>query len=182
MKRTRSYPQKRNDDKNINEAISHKELAVVSEEWEFLGAMSLSDAIHFAESKELDVVEMGGMKDGLPIAKIMDYGKYVFKQQKQLSQNKSQAKKTEMKTMKLTYKIGEHDLDVRRAQAEKWAKEGNPMKILLQLRWRENQYEDLAIEKIEEFINSVQDFYKKDEKSKLQKQGNAFNVILHPKK
>lgn len=56
------------------------------------------------------------------------------------------------------------------------------MKILLQLRGRENQYEDLAVEKIEEFIASVEDFYKKDDKSKLQKQGNAFNVILHPKK
>ena len=56
------------------------------------------------------------------------------------------------------------------------------MKNLLQLRGRENQYEDLAVEKIEEFIASVEDFYKKDDKSKLQKQGNAFNVILHPKK
>lgn len=85
--------------------------------------MKFSDALHMAESQELDLVEMGGIKDGLPIAKIMDYGKYVFKQQKQLSHNKSQAKKTEMKTMKLTYKIGEHDLEVRRNQAEKWAKE-----------------------------------------------------------
>lgn len=85
--------------------------------------MKLAEALQFAESKDLDLVEMGGLKDGLPIAKVMDYGKYIFKQQKQLSQNKSNAKKTEMKTMKLTYKIGEHDLDVRRKQAEKWAKE-----------------------------------------------------------
>lgn len=112
----------------------------------------------------------------------MDYGKHVFKQQKQFSQNKSQAKKTELKTMKLTYKIGEHDLEVRKNQAEKWAKEGNPMKIILQLRGRENQYEDLALEKIEEFIARVESFYKRDDKSKLAKQGNTFNIILHPKK
>lgn len=182
MKRTRSYPQNRKDEKRINEAITHKELAVISDEGDFLGVMSLNEALSKAESQDLDLVEMGGLKEGLPLAKIMDYGKYVFKQQKQHSQNKSQAKKTEMKTMKLTYKIGEHDLDVRRKQAEKWAKEGNPMKVFLQLRGRENQYEDLAIEKIEEFIASVESFYKKDEKSKLQKQGNTFNVILHPKK
>lgn len=112
----------------------------------------------------------------------MDYGKYIFKQQKQQAQNKSNTKKTELKTMKITYKIGDHDLDVRRKQAEKWAKEGNPMKVFLQLRGRENQYEDIAIEKIEEFIQSVETFYKKDDKSKLQKQGNTFNIILHPKK
>ena len=56
------------------------------------------------------------------------------------------------------------------------------MKVLLQLRGRENQYEDIALEKIQEFIASVDEFYKKDEKSKVQKQGNAFNVILYPKK
>ena len=96
------------------------------------------------------------MQDGVPLAKIMDYGKYIFKQQKQQAQNKSNTKKTELKTMKITYKIGDHDLDVRRKQAEKWAKEGNPMKVFLQLRGRENQYEDIAIEKIEEFIQSLE--------------------------
>ena len=44
------------------------------------------------------------------------------------------------------------------------------MKIMLQLRGRENQYEDIAIEKIEEFIASIEEFYKKDEKSKVAKQ------------
>ena len=58
--------------------------------------------------------------------------------------------------MKLTYKIGDHDLDVRRNQAEKWAKDGNPMKIFLQLRGRENQYEDLATAKINEFVASME--------------------------
>ena len=96
------------------------------------------------------------MQDGIPLAKIIDYGKMIFKQQKQQSQNKSNTKKTELKTMKLTYKIGDHDLDVRRNQAEKWAKDGNPIKIFLQLRGRENQYEDLATAKINEFIASME--------------------------
>ncbi len=56
------------------------------------------------------------------------------------------------------------------------------MKIFLQLRGRENQYEDLAIEKIQEFVASVEAFYRKDEKSKVLKQGNTFNLVLYPKK
>lgn len=123
MRRTKSVPQNRKDEKRINDAITARNLAVISEDGEFLGKMSLDEALRKAESLDLDLVEMGGIQDGLPLCKIMDYGKYVFKQQKQQSQNKSQAKKTEMKTMKLTYKIGDHDLDVRRNQAEKWAKE-----------------------------------------------------------
>lgn len=116
------------------------------------------------------------------MAKVIDYGKFLFKQQKQQSQNKSQAKKTEVKTMKLTYKIGDHDLDIRRKQAESWAKEGHPMKIILQLRGRENQYEDLAMARINEFIASLEDVYKKDVAAKILKQGNNFNVMLYPKK
>jgi len=181
MKRTRRFPQSNKNEKRTNDAIMARELIVITDEGEMLGKMSKDQALSTAESQDLDLVEMG-MQDGIPLAKIMDYGKYLFKQQKQQSHNKSQSKKTEMKTMKLTYKIGDHDLDVRRAQAEKWAKEGNPMKILLQLRGRENQYEDLAIEKIEEFIASLEDVYKKDDKSKILKQGNTFNIILHPKK
>ncbi len=84
--------------------------------------------------------------------------------------------------MKLTYKIGDHDLEVRRNQAEKWAKEGNPMKVYLQLRGRENQYEDLAIAKVEEFITSLEHCYKKDTSTRILKQGNTFNVVVYPKK
>lgn len=56
------------------------------------------------------------------------------------------------------------------------------MKITLQLRGRENQYEDLAVEKINEFIASLEHCYKKDAQSKVMKQGNTFNIVLYPKK
>jgi translation initiation factor IF-3 len=56
------------------------------------------------------------------------------------------------------------------------------MKILLQLRGRENQYEDIAIRKIEEFITSLEEIYKKDPAQKIAKQGNNFNITLYPKK
>ncbi len=176
----RGFPQKKNE-KRINEAIIAREIMVISETGEPLGKMTRDAALTLAWGQDLDLVEVG-MQDGIPLTKIIDYGKFVFKQQKQQSQNKSNTKKTELKTMKLTYKIGDHDLDVRRNQAEKWAKEWNPMKIFLQLRGRENQYEELAIAKIQEFVASMEDFYRKDEKSKILKQGNTFNLILYPKK
>lgn len=176
----RGFPQKKNE-RRMNETITARELFVISDSGESLGKMSREAALSLAHQDDLDLVEMG-MQDGLPLAKILDYGKFLFKQQKQQSQNKSNTKKTELKTMKITYKIGDHDLDVRRKQAEKWAKEWNPMKVFLQLRGRENQYEDLAVEKVNEFIASLEDFYKKDEKARVLKQGNTFNIILYPKK
>lgn len=176
----KSFPWRKNE-KRINDSIIARELIVISDTWEPLWKMTRDQALNLAWEQELDLVEVW-LQDGIVLAKIVDYGKFLFKQQKQQSQSKWNQKKTELKTMKLTYKIGDHDLDVRKSQAEKWAKEWNPMKISLQLRWRENQYEDLAIQKINEFIASVDDYYRKDEKSKVMKQWTTFNVILYPKK
>lgn len=143
--------------------------------------MTRDAALNLAGSQELDLVEVG-LQDGIVLAKIVDYGKQLFKQQKAQSQNKGNAKKTEVKTTKLTYKIGDHDLQIRKKQAENWAKDGHPMKIILQLRGRENQYEDLATARIEEFITSLDAVYKKDANQKILKQGSNFNITLYPKK
>lgn len=56
------------------------------------------------------------------------------------------------------------------------------MRITLQLRGRENQYETLAIQKIEEFIASLESVYKKDPAARVAKQGSNFNITLYPKK
>ncbi len=176
----RPFPQKKNE-KRINEAIFARELIVITDTWENLGKMSRDEALRRAEELDMDLVEVGS-QEWVVMAKIIDYGKFLFKQQKQQAQNKWHAKKTEVKTMKLTYKIGDHDLDTRKNQSENWAKDGHPMKITLQLRGRENQYEDLAMQKINEFISSLEAFYKKDPTSKIAKQGNNFNIVLYPKK
>ena len=112
----RPFPQKKNE-KRINENIIARELMVIADSGESPGKMSRDAALNMAGEQELDLVEMG-MQDGIPLAKIMDYGKHLFKQQKQQSGSTGNNKKTEVKTIKLTYKIGDHDLDVRRAQAE----------------------------------------------------------------
>ena len=58
MRKTRSFPKNRKDEKRINEAIIAQELVVISYDGEFLGKMSLSDALATAESHNLDLVEM----------------------------------------------------------------------------------------------------------------------------
>jgi translation initiation factor IF-3 len=176
----RPFPQRKNE-KRINDNIIAREMMVIGDGGEALGKMTRDAALNLAGEQDLDLVEMG-MQDGIVLAKIMDYGKHLFKQQKQQASNKGNTKKTEVKTIKLTYKIGDHDLDVKRTQAEGWAKDGHPMKIILQLRGRENQYEDIAMKKIEEFIISLESVYKKDPAQRIAKQGNNFNITLYPKK
>lgn len=85
-----------------------------------------------------------------------------------------------MKTIRITFKIGEHDLAVKRKQAEKFAEDGHPLKVSLMLRGRENHYGDLAMTKIQSFVESLEDIYKAD--APVKRSGNMFNVMMKPKK
>lgn len=165
--------------RRVNEEITALRLSVISDEGEPLGIISRDEALSIAEEKELDLVEMG-IQDGVVMAKIMDYGKFLFKQQKTQSQARSHSKKADVKTLKLTYKIGDHDLEIRKNQALKFGAAGHPLKIELRLRGRENHYTDLATAKMQEFINSLADIYKLD--VKIIRTGNSFSALLYPKK
>lgn len=94
--------------------------------------------------------------------KILDYGKYLYKQKKQEQKQKQKGKSPDLKTIRITFKIGEHDLAVKRKQAEKFADDGHPLKVSLMLRGRENHYADLAGQKMESFIQSLEEIYKAD--------------------
>ena len=84
--------------KRTNESIRADKVQVIAESGEQLGVMSLSEAINKAAALDMDIVEIG-MQDGIVLTKMMDYGKFLFKQQK--SQNKSHSKKTEVKPSSL---------------------------------------------------------------------------------
>ncbi len=109
----------------------------------------------------------------------MDYGKYLFRQQKSQSKNRTTSKKADMKSLRITYKIGEHDLQVKARQARKFAENRHPLKITLQLRGRENQFSDIAAEKMHHFVDSLSDIYKAE--GSVKKMGNTFQAILYPR-
>ena len=141
--------------------------------------MSLTEAIETARSREMDVMEIG-KKDDISIVKILDYGKFLYRQKKQDQKQKQHGKAPDIKTIRLTYKIGDHDLEVKKKQIEKFAQDGHPLKISLMLRGRENHYGELAAAKIEKFIESIAEFYKAD--APVKRTGNTFHAMLKPKK
>ena len=141
--------------------------------------MKLSEALEKAREQELDIMEIG-KKEDIVLVKMLDYGKYLYRMKKQTQKQKAKGKAPDMKTLRITFKIGEHDLDVKRKQAEKFAADGHPLRVSLMLRGRENHYSDLASEKIESFVQSLEEIYKAD--APVKKSGNVFNVMLKPKK
>lgn len=165
--------------KRINSDIRADKVKLINETGEPVGIISLSQAIEMAEKAEMDVVEVG-FQEGVVLAKIMDYGKFLFKQQKALSKNKNNSKRNELKTIRLTYTIGDHDMEVRRKQAERFAEDGHPLKVTLMLKGRENQYGVAAEAKVAEFVASLEPVYKLD--GKITRAGNVFSATMAPKK
>jgi translation initiation factor IF-3 len=95
--------------------------------------MSINDARIRAKETSLDLMELGKVGK-VSIVKMLDYGKFLYKQKKQEKKSKVAGKAPDIKTLKITFKISEHDLDVRVNQAEKFAKVGHPLKLMLMLK------------------------------------------------
>lgn len=161
----------------INEQIIATTVHAISEKGEQLGEIPLSKALKRAEEVSMDLVEVG-TRDGAPVVKIMDYGKQLFKKKK--NQQKSKTTKVELKTLRISYKISEHDLDVRRKHAEKFAKQGHMLRIELLLRGRERQFQEVAEKKMDSFIQSLSEIYVIQ--TALKVTGNKLFVQLSPKK
>merc|ERR1719298_312372 len=105
---------------------------------EMLGIMSKEAALEAAAERELDLVLIAAKSDP-PVVKIVSYDKYRFaKEKKRKEQQKAAARgKSELKELKMSYKIGDHDYDVRKRQAEKFLSSGDKVKFSMLFRGRE---------------------------------------------
>lgn len=162
----------------LNDEIRASRIKLITDEWEVLWEMPLLEAKKLASEKELDLMQIGREWD-LVIVKMLDYGKFLYKQKKIDQKNKQKGKTPDLKTLKITFKIGEHDLEVKKNQAKKFSLDGHPLKVMLTLRGRENHYEAIAKEKMETFLFMIEEFYKLDKQ--IVKAGNNFFAMLSPK-
>jgi translation initiation factor IF-3 len=140
-----------------------------------LGIMPTAQALALAGQKGLDLIEVA--PDATPpVCRIMDWGKYRYQQQRKEAKNKAGAKKIEVKGIRLSFKIGEHDRNTRKTQTERFLKEGHKVKIEIILRGRDRGHRDLAYENIKAFISSLTVPHKIEQETKAQ--GHVISTIL----
>ncbi len=138
----------------VNNQIRSLELQVIDENGAQLGVLKIADALKMAREKGLDLVEVGPNVQP-PIAKIMDYGKYIYRKERQEKKGAKKQKEQERKTIRVGFKTGIHDLDFKAKQAEKFLKEGHIVKIELTLRGREKSLAGMGREKLENFLKLI---------------------------
>jgi translation initiation factor IF-3 len=152
---------------------------VIADDGEQLGVLDTNEAINIARSKELDLVEVSPNAEP-PVCKIMDFGKYLYRQKKLEQKQKQKQKKAELKGIRIGFKTDVHDLEVKAKQARKFLEGKNTVKIVLVFKGREMSHFELARNKIVKFIESLADIADVVEAPK--KQGYNLMAILNPKK
>lgn len=182
----RSFRGKKNSNtssiKNLrtNEKIFSSSVNVIDETGQNLGTLNTKEAIEIAASKGLDLVEVSP-KIEPPICKIMDYGSFKYQKEKQERKAKAKQKSTELKTVKLSTRIGDHDMQLRVDRTVKFLGEGNKVRIELQLRGREHQHVDLAKETIKKMIDRSKEKMEGKElkfEQPITKQGSKLSAIV----
>lgn len=119
--------------KKMNQDIDAQKVFVIGAEGEKIGEISIYEALRQAEENSMDLVEVGPGKDGVPVCKIMDEKKETFKKKKSQQKGKTTGKSA-LKTLRISYKMADHDLAIRKKSAEKFANQNHLLRIELLLR------------------------------------------------
>ncbi len=160
-----------------NAQITVPNVRVIDEEGVFLGVMKTPEAIALAQSRDYDLVEVSP-KEEPPVCKLIDYGAFKYQKDKETRQQKAHAKKVEVKGIRLSVKMGEHDLEVRRQQAIDFLKEGQKLKIEIILRGREKAHGEIATKRISEFLTFIGTHYTLFTEQEIKQQGGNVSAIV----
>ena len=164
---------------NINERIKYPQLRVVDSDGKQLGIIDRLKALEIASQRELDLV-LVSEKANPPVCRIMDYGKYKFEQEKKAKEARKKSHQTEVKEVKMRYKIDKHDYDVRIGQATKFLKSGDKVKCTVIFRGREIQHSNLAETLLLKMANDLEEQSEVQQKPK--REGRNMIMFLSPRK
>jgi len=161
-----------------NDFIRVPRVLLIDENGQNVGIIETYKALARARELELDLVEVNPVANP-PVCKIIDFGKFKYEQEKLAHKQKVASKKTNLKGIRLSFKIKGGDLENRQNQAQKFLSENNQVKIELILKGRERAYTDNAKKIIEDFIKYFGDNIKIIQP--IQRQGGKFSAVIAPK-
>lgn len=173
---------KKNQDQNqvqINSAIRDKEVRLIDVDGTMLGIMSAKEAQLLANERELDLVKISPNANP-PVCKIMDYGKYLYERNKRDKEAKKKQTIIEVKEVRLSPKIEDHDFNFKAKNAIRFLQDGDKVKISIRFRGREIAYSDLGRGVLDRFADTVKE-YGKIEKPPVM-EGRTLSMVLVPLK
>jgi translation initiation factor IF-3 len=163
----------------VNEDIREKEIRVIANDGNQLGIMSTKEALVKAEEADLDLVMISpGAKP--PVCKIMDLGKFIYEQSKKEKEAKKKQKVVNVKEVRVSLTIEEHDIDIKAKNARKFLLDGDKVKITVRFRGREMELGHLGLRILEKFSDKLEDVCVIEKPAK--REGRNMTMVLGPKK
>jgi translation initiation factor IF-3 len=152
---------------------------LIDEEGNQVGVVSVDDARTRASNAEMDLVEVAPNAKP-PVCRIMDYGKFLFEQQKKDRAQKKKQTGLDQKEIRLRPGTGQGDMEIKAKHAREFLEEGHKVGIQLQFRGRERAHPEVAIEQIQKFAKMLEDIAKIEQMPK--QEGRRMNALLAPTK
>lgn len=155
----------------INRYIQAPSLRVIGESGENFGVLSLADALAKSQELGLDLIEISPNATP-PVAKIMEYGKFQYSENKKQKEAKAKTHNVETKAIQITIGTGDHDLELKAKKAVEWLAEGHRIKVDLFLRGRAKYMDQKFLkERLERVLKLITVDFKVVEEAKKSPKG-----------
>ncbi|MEZ6068325.1 MAG: translation initiation factor IF-3 [Planctomycetaceae bacterium] len=177
INRLQPATQQRQDQPRMNERIRLSPVKVVGEDGEMLGEMETAAALQLARDAGLDLVEVAPDVRP-PICRIMDYGKMQFQRQKRSGGAK--AHRTQLKTIRLRAKTGQHDIDVKIGRARRFLLRGDKVKFVVIFRGRENAHHDRGRDMLNDILKTIDEMIVIEQTPRMES-GRMMSAIVKPR-
>lgn len=141
--------------------------------------MTLSEALAIAHEHELDLVEVSPAAEP-PVARVMDYGKFLYQQAKRDREARKSQKQIEVKEIRLRPKTTDHHKSFKTRDARRWLEEGMKVKVRVRFRGREITYPEIARQQLVEIAEELADVAVIEQKPDLE--GRTMLMVLAPAK
>ncbi len=119
-----------------------------------LGTIPLAKALEIAQGRGLDLIEISPLAKP-PVARILNFDKYRYQQEKKLKKQAANQKQQETKRVQITVRAAQHDLETKAGQANKFLEKGHSVELFLFLKGREKYNKEFAFTKLKEFVKLI---------------------------
>ena len=163
----------------MNERIRAREVRVIDDEGNQVGILTPFDALKMAREKNLDLVEISPTAQP-PVCRIMDYGKFLYQNEKREREAKKHQKQIVVKEVKFRINVDEHDYQTKKNHVLRFLGDGDKVKATIFFRGREMTRTSLGRQVLERLIADVAE--KSIVEFRPRQEGNTLHAILAPKK
>ncbi len=174
----RAAPERAPSGPRMNEDIRVNEVRLIDETGQNVGVVLTADALARATTVGLDLVEISP-DAAPPVAKILDYGKFKYQEQKKAAEARKRQKVVEIKEIKMRPSIDDHDYDVKMRAIARFFDEGDKVKVTLRFRGREMAHQELGWQVLQRVKIDTEPIAKVESEPRME--GRQMVMVLAPR-